>query len=244
MQARYVGKTVTVCVTSYDRFERLKQTIDSFRALNAYPIERFVVIEDSAKPEMRKKIIEEYGASVDLIFNEKNLGQPSSIDKAYRTIFTEYIFHTEDDYRYAGNPNFIGDSINILEERRDVHQVWLRHEQDYLHSHGLDALYGPVGIRFFEEDVLLTSNGVPYRMVRFPNWGAWCGFSWNPGLRRTSDYRRLFPEGYAAHVPPGEIGFRAEFHCNVHAMRNGYRAALLVNGACYNAGHDASTFRY
>jgi hypothetical protein len=244
VQAHAVGTTVTVCITSYDRFDLLKQTIDSFRSLNVYPIERFVVIEDSAKQEMREKIFREFGGSIDLIFNEESLGQPRSIDKAYRTISTDYIFHSEDDYRYAGNPSFIRDSMCILEERRDVHQVWLRHVEDYLHSHGPDALYGPEGIRFFEDEVLRTSIEVPYRMVRFPNWGAWCGFSWNPGLRRTSDYRRLFPDGYAAHVPPGEIGFRAEFHCNVHAFQQGFRAALLINGACFNVGHEASTFSY
>ena len=237
-------KTVTVCVTSYDRFDLLKQTIDSFMSLNTYAIERFVVVEDSAKLEMRDKIFKEYGDSIDLIFNEINLGQPRSIDKAYKTITTDYIFHTEDDYLYFGNPHFIQDSICILEERGDVHQVWLRHLENYLVSHGLAALCGEDGIRFFEDEVLFTSARVPYRMLRLPHWGSWCGFSWNPGLRRTCDYRRLFPDGYAAHVQPGKIGFHAEYACNVHAMKNEYRAAFLVNGACNNVGHEASTFSY
>jgi len=238
------NKTVTVCVTSYGRFEMLKQTIDSFMSLNTYAIERFIVVEDSASLEMKDRIIQEYGDTVDLIFNEVNLGQPRSIDKAYKTITTDYIFHTEDDYLYLGNPNFIQDSICILEERSDVHQVWLRHLEDYLVSHGPAALHGEEGIRLFEDEVLFTSTRVPYRMLRLPHWGSWCGFSWNPGLRRTSDYRRLFPDGYAVHVPPGEVGFQAEFRCNVHAMENGYRAALLVDGACNNMGHEGSTFNY
>jgi len=237
-------KTVTVCVTSFDRFALLKQTIDSFMSLNTYPIERLVVIEDSTKPEMRDSIAREYGDRIDLMFNEVNLGQPHSIDKAYRTITTDYIFHAEDDYLYFGNPNFIQDSICILEERSDVHQVWLRHVENYLVSHGSEALYGEDGTRFFEDDVLFTSTGVPYRMLRLPHWGAWCGFSWNPGLRRTADYHRLFPDGYGAHARPGTIGYEAEFLCNAHARENGYRAALLVNGACINVGHEASTFTY
>lgn len=238
------NKTVTVCVTSYDRFDLLKQTIDSFRSLNTHAIERFIVVEDSAKPEMRDRISREYGDTIDLIFNEVNLGQPRSIDKAYRTITTDYIFHTEDDYLYVGNPNFIQDSIVILEERADVHQVWLRHLENYLVSHGRAALDGEDGVRFFEDEVLFTTTRVPYRLVRLPHWGSWCGFSWNPGLRRTSDYRRLFPDGYAAHVAPDKVGFEAEYCCNLHAMENGYRAAFMVDGACNNVGHEASTFTY
>ena len=238
------NRTVTVCVTSYNRFELLRQTIDSFLSLNTYPIERFLVVEDSANLEMWDTITKEYGDTIELMFNEVNLGQPQSIDKAYRTITTDYIYHTEDDYLYVGNPSFIQDSISILEERLDVHQVWLRHLENYLVSHGPAALHGEEGIRLFEDEVRLTSTQVPYRMLRVPHWGNWCGFSWNPGLRRTRDYRRLFPAGYAAHVQPDKIGFQAEYHCNLHAMENGYRAALMINGACNNVGHEASTFTY
>ena len=238
------NKTVTVCITSYERFDLLKQTIDSFMSLNTYAIERFIVAEDSARPEMRDRISEEYGDTIDLIYNEVNLGQPRSIDKAFKTITTDYIFHTEDDYLYSGNADFIQDSICILEERSDVHQVWLRHLEDYLVSHGPAALYGEEGTRFFEDEVLFTSTQVPYRMLRLPHWGSWCGFSWNPGLRRTSDYHKFFPDGYAVHVQPGDVGYQAEFRCNVHAMVNGYRAAFLVNGACNNMGNEASTFTY
>lgn len=237
-------KTVTVCVTSYNRFDLLKQTIDSFRSLNTYPIERFIVIEDSTKEDIKKKIIGEYGNSIDLIFNEVNIGQPCSIDRAYRTIRSEYVFHTEDDYLYSGNQNFIQDSISILEDREDVHQVWLRHLENYLVSHGPEALYGEDDVRFFEDTVLYTSTNVPYRMLRLPHWGSWCGFSWNPGLRRMKDYHRLFPNGYKPYIMPGEVGFQTEYRCNIHAMENGYRAAFLVHGACDNMGHELSTFTY
>lgn len=227
---------VTVVITSYNRFDFLKQTIDSFLLLNSFPIERFVVIEDSVNLEMKSKIEETYGDKVELIFNEVNLGQPASIDKAYKTVTTKYIFHSEDDYFYTGNSNFIQNSIDILEERKDVYQIWMRHLDNYAVSHG------PEGVKQFEDAVHRTSTNVAYRMLKLPHCGNWCGFSWNPGLRRTEDYNRLFPNGYAAHVTH-ERGAHAEYNCNVHAMANGYRAALLVNGACNNMGQDFSTFK-
>ena len=230
-------KTVTVCVTSYNRFDLLKQTVDSFLKLNTYTISRFIIIEDSAKPQMNEKVIKEYGSTLDVIINETNIGQIKSIDKAYKTINTDYIFHIEDDYLFKGNPDFIKDSMEILEERQDVNQIWLRHLDNYIVSHG------PAGIHQFELDVLNTTSGIKYRMLKLPHCGNWCGFSFNPGLRRLSDYNRLFPNGYAFHMKPGEPGVLSEFNCNAHAMANGYRAALLLNGACLNMGQHVSTYR-
>lgn len=228
-------KTVTVCITSFNRFDLLKDTIDSFRKLNQYPITRFVVIEDSQNKDMHKKLKETYNdGSIDFIFNEENLGQIKSIDKMYATVDTDYIFHSEDDYQYIGNPNFIQDSMDILEEREDLNQVWLRHLANYVVSHGEN------GLKRFEPEVLKTASGVPYRMVK--NNGGWCGFSFNPGLRRLSDYKRLYPNGYAIYIQEGH-GVLSEFACSKHAAKNGYKAALLVNGACHNMGQYVSTYK-
>jgi GT2 family glycosyltransferase len=227
---------VTVVITSYNRFDFLKQTLDSFLILNNFPYDRLVVIEDSTNLEMKSKISNTYGNRVELIFNDVNLGQPASIDKAYKTVDTQYIFHSEDDYFYTGNSNFIQNSMDILKERPDVHQIWLRHIDNYFVSHGAE------GSKQFEDQIHQTSTNVAYKMLKLPHCGNWCGFSWNPGLRRTEDYNRLFPNGYAFHVK-SEKGAYAEYNCNIHAMANGYRAALLINGACNNMGQDFSTFK-
>lgn len=230
-------KKVTVCITSYNRFELLKQTINSFLSLNTYPVSKIVVIEDSANIAMQNNIKKEFVDKIDLIFNDVNLGQIKSIDKMYSTVDTEYIFHSEDDYLYKGNANFIQDSIDILEDRKDVNQVWLRHLDNYVVSHGA------AGVDQFEPETLETPNGIKYRMLKLPHCGNWCGFSFNPGLRRLADYKNLFPNGYQEHMNPGEPGVLSEFNCNAHAMKNGYRAALLVNGACLNMGQHVSTYK-
>lgn len=228
-------KTVTVCITSFNRFELLQQTIDSFRKLNKFPIERFLVIDDSQNKDMHQKLKDTYSdGSIEFMFNEQNIGQIKSIDKMYATVNTDYIFHSEDDYQYIGNQNFIQDSMDILEENEWINQIWMRHLQNYVISHGEN------GLKRFESEVLTTSTGVKYRMVKDNN--GWCGFSFNPGLRRVSDYKKLFPNGYMEHIKEGH-GVLSEFACSKHAAKNGYRAALLVNGACNNMGQHVSTYK-
>jgi len=221
------NKNVTLCITSYDRFDLLKQTIDSFTSLNTYPIERIVVIEDSTKLEMKENILKEYGNKVDLIFNENRIGQAPSIDKMYNTVTTKYIFHTEDDYLYSGNPNFIKDSIDLLEERQDLNQVWAKHFSDFVGE----------SCNQFESEVLRTSSGVDYRLLK-QNFGGWCGFSWFPGLRRLEDYHKMFLNGYGKFITPEYLvsGVQTEGECNTHALKQGYRAGYLINTSCGHVG--------
>lgn len=220
-------QSITVCITSYNRFDLLKQTIDSFRSLNNFPIKRFVVIEDSTELSMKENIIKEYGDTVDLIFNEQRIGQAPSIDKMYATVDTKYIFHTEDDYLYSGNPNFIKESIEILEERPDLHQVWIKHFSDFVGA----------SREQFENEILKTSSGIEYRLLKNPFHG-WCGFSWFPGLRRLEDYKKMFPNGYREFLTSHYLtsGVQTEGECNTHALKQGYRAAYLVNTSCSHKG--------
>lgn len=218
-------KKVTLCITSFDRFDLLKQTIDTFTALNTYPLERIVVIEDSTSLAMKENIIREYGDKVDLIFNEQRIGQAPSLDKMYNTVTTQYIFHTEDDYFYSGNANFVKDSVEILEERPDIHQIWIKHMSDFVGE----------SRNQFEDEVLKTSSGVEYRLVKLSDW---CGFSWYPGLRRTADYHKMFPNGYGHFITPEYLvsGVQTEHQCNKHAYAQGYRGAYLVNTAGSHTG--------
>lgn len=228
--------SVSLCITSYNRFHFLVQTVNSFLALNSYPLEKIVIIEDSTNLIMREQILSTWGDKIELIFNDIRLGQPASIDKAYQTITSKYIFHSEDDYLYEGNTNFIKDSIDILEERSDVHQIWCRHRDD------LSNYLGDLN-SILESNTLYTSTNIPYQLL-FPRIGGdWCGFSWNPGLRRLSDYQTMFPNGLADCVMPGDVSSLAEARCDHHAREQGYRAAYLINACCRDKGRAQSTFK-
>lgn len=216
-----MSKEVTVCLTSCNRWDLLKQTINSFNYLNTYPIKKFLITEDSVKPEMKEKILHNFGDMVELIYNEVNLGPYKSIDKMYSMVETEYIFHSEDDWRFDSNPNFMTESIDVLEERKDIHQVWIRKDIDW---------------SWIEPDILGTTNNAKYRMVKCPHLGGWCGFSHNPGLRRKSDYDKMFPNGFAEFIKPNEKAVHTELACNTNAMNKGYRVATLINTSCVHIG--------
>ena len=221
------NKKVTVCLTSCGRFDLLQRTINSFFAVNLYPIEKFIITEDSAIPKMRDKTLEVYGDKVELIFNKTNLGMCKSIDNMYNLVNTEYIFHTEDDWTFRSNNNFMQESLDILEERQDIHQVWIR---NFDHHPSI-----------IEKDLHYTTTGVEYKMVVSPHPGDWGGFSFNPGLRRLSDYKKMFPNGYSEFILPNKKAVFTEHNCNLHAMKQGYRAAIIKNHCCDHTGGGRST---
>lgn len=223
-----MSKDITFCLTSCNRFDLLQITLDSFFELNKYPIKRYLVIEDSGLPEMRDKILSKYGDRIELIFNETNLGPFKPIDKMYSMVDTEYIFHSEDDWKYEGPANFIEQSLDILEERKDIHQVWMRK--------GIE-------LSWIEKQSHLTKNKTEYRMVKNPHLDVWCGYSFNPGLRRKSDYDRMFPNGCSEFIVPGEFAGLTELKCNLHAAKQGYRAASLLKGSCVHIGDGRTTLK-
>ena len=230
------GKT-TVVITSYNRWTFLQQTLDSLMTADQHLIDRYVVIEDSMNKDIAQNIINKYGDKVDLIFNAQRIGQAPSLDKAYRTVWTQYILHSEDDYLYEGNTNFIQQSIDILQERKDLHQVFIRHWSDFADNGGYEQ---------FENQIFHTSTVVPYKLCN--KQCGWCGFSWNAGLRRTVDYLSMFPEGFSKFTGPESFrsGVQTEYRCNAHAQNQGYHGCILLNGACWNKGknsHNICTYK-
>jgi hypothetical protein len=230
----YSDGKVTFVVSSYNRWNMLQQCLDSFIInVNQDLIERFLIVEDSMNKDIANNIINKYGNKVDLIFNSKRVGQAPSLDRAYRTVHTQFIMHCEDDYEWRGGPDILRDSIDILTERKDTHKIWCRHFEDYLIDQGQDQ---------FEEEIQQTSTGIPYKMLKVRDW---CGFTFNPGLIRTEDYIKMFPEGYGKHrtIHWQYSGVQTEATCNVSAKSQGFRGALCLRGACYNRGLKCPTYK-
>lgn len=136
---------------------------------------------------------------------------------------TEYVFTCEDDWLFEGNPNFIRNSHIILKNAPTIHHVWVRSRLD--HRHPLSQLMQ-----------VLNTEGCTVGFVDvLKNYGPekWGGFSLNPGLRRTADYHRFFPNGMAA------IGDEAA--CSAYVEAIGYQAVSLVNSACRHIGNGRHT---
>jgi hypothetical protein len=190
---------VTFVLTSCGRLDLLEQTLNSFLRYNNYPIERYLIVEDSADANVYaecKNLNAKYGNILEFIFNEEKLGQTKSIDKAYSLVKTPYIFHCEDDWQFSAR-GFIQKSLSVLRTRPDILQAWIRPKTDGI----LNPIAGNV---FFTED------GVPFRRVMPVSFYTgrvlengekeivynYMGFSFNPGLKRVKDYNILGSGGY------------------------------------------------
>ena len=179
-------KEVTFCLTSCGRVDELEKTIDSFLKFNDYPIKDWFIIEDSGDTTIWSQIVSlnnnKWNKRFKLIFNSNNIGQNASIDKMYAKVETEYIFHCEEDWEfYKGG--FIEDSLKVLESQPKVLQVWIRPKSD--------RILNPIEQRKFT-----LPGGVTVRRVLPVSFTIngdqlvdnYMGFSWNPGLRRKSDW--------------------------------------------------------
>lgn len=190
---------ITFVLTSCGRLDLLERTLNSFLRYNNYPIERYIIVEDSADPaiyEQCKQLNERFGNIFEFIFNEEKLGQTKSIDKAYLSVNTPYVFHCEDDWQFVSS-GFIQKSLNILKSRPDILQVWIRPKTD--------GILNSIG-----QHVFFTEDGVPYRKVMPVSFYTgrvlengeketvmnYMGFSFNPGLKRIKDYNILGSGGY------------------------------------------------
>ncbi|HEY3175496.1 MAG TPA: glycosyltransferase [Candidatus Polarisedimenticolia bacterium] len=221
---------ITFVLTSCGRPDLLQQTIDSFFRHNDYPIEKYIIIEDSADERMKDWLLEKHGSVFEVIFNKPKLGQIRSIDKAYSRVQTPYIFHCEDDWLFFRG-NFISDSLSVLREDPKILQVWLRDLWD-------TNKHPP------ERTIRRTEQGVLHRRVTLDYLG-WHGFSFNPGLRRKTDYDLV---GSYEAIRNQYVNIDHEMAIGQKYKDLGYYATILEEAAVEHIGWDrqipkTSTFK-
>ena len=202
----------TMVLTSCKRHDLLKETLDSFCQYVDIKPASTIIIEDSNIIRPYWLIENHYSNLGNLIWiqNEGKLGQVPSLDKAYSLVTTPYIFGCEDDWQFY-KTGFIEKSLEILEKYPKILQVWLREHND--------------------------TNGHP--IVKLPEfdfetmaiWGDWGGFSWNPGLRRLSDYEKI-GSSYSK--------FGTEVSISKEYSNLGFKAAILPEGYVKHIGWGRS----
>jgi hypothetical protein len=171
-----LNKDVTLLITSCDRTDLLKITLESFTKFNTYPIHHVIIIEDSGKKGINDFILSMFNCPVTLIYNEKRIGQMKSIEKASSFITTPYVFHCEDDWEFY-KPNFIEESFKILDKDPKVTCVFLNHSIIYYNFCFAKLNSVDMGDYFY-----VQSNN--------DHRG---GFTWNPSLRRTDIQKFKMP---------------------------------------------------
>jgi len=200
MSDRVGDDRVTVVLTACGRPDLLKRTLETFLQFNIYPIEEWIISEDSGVSGVNDELKARYPTFTWIEATERR-GQIKSIDEAYARVKTPYIFHMEDDWEtYA--PGAIEASLEILKTTPMVSAVMCREHDP----------------RVYE-----MSDEPPY----LKSWGGWGYFSMNPGLRRLSDYQTLFESSYNKTVTyDNGDPLKGEFVLNAVYREKGYRMAM------------------
>ena len=177
---------ITMVITSCNRPELLKYTLESFIKYNTYPIKETYIIDDSGIVGCNDLVIEPFLSvlNIKMIYNKINIGQIQSIDKVYSYVTTKYIFHCEEDWEFLQS-GFIEKSLCIFKEchKEKLYTVWLRPHNC---TSGHPILYDSTqrGYYKMKPDFSYEDKGDIY---------TWCGFTFNPGVRQTIDCLLFHP---------------------------------------------------
>jgi len=226
-----MGSNITAVFTSCDRHDLLKQTLDSFIRVQCggSKPDACLIIEDgpTPMPEWFRENIHYYSSNlgkVEWISNDCRRGQIYSIDRAYAMVKTDYIFHCEDDWVF-NQGHFMQDSKDLLVKYPQILQVSLRGDTGW-HQ-------------------LIDQPPFEGCKIAMPGWkGGWGGISFNPGLRRLSDYKRI--GSYGKYVTYGTMGLGHEIALSKMHLDMGYRIADLSRPVVVHTGgtrsrmHDAN----
>ena len=174
---------ITMVVTSCGRQDLLEKTLISFEKHAPNTLDEVIVVEDgSANNTFIKDLMPSVKQFNLLNSPQARRGQLLNIEWAYSQVKTPYIFHCEDDWQFT-KPNFIQDSLAILEAFPDCLMVHLRsHRDQWQESHN----------RSWAEETEYKLGNLSYWKIRpWIQHDGGFGFTFNPGLRRLSDYKKV-----------------------------------------------------
>ncbi len=166
-----VNDTVSLFLTSCNRPELLRATLESFVKYNTYPIEYGVIVEDSGL-----KGINDFAHSIvpfplKIIYADQRRGQMKSIENGLQFLNTKYVFHCEEDWEFY-NYGFIEESMKILKKNNKITGVRLRSFDELTNRYNFSIT------RVDNEDYCIVS-------------GHYTSYSWNPSLR-TIEVQKMF----------------------------------------------------
>jgi len=174
-----VYTNVTMVLTSCNRRDLLKQTIQSIPQQTLDKIATKIIVDDSADQECFSELREEnengYLKNWTILYNEEKLGQPASIDRAYSHVNTEYVFHCEDDWFFDGG-DFIDRSLPILDKYDNIIQVTFRKDSPHR-----------------TEDEIYEEGTQSEFSILIPGYNGWPGFTYNPNIFKFSAYEYVNP---------------------------------------------------
>jgi hypothetical protein len=163
--------SVTVVITSCNRLDSLKKMLKSFVKFNTAVIEEVIIVEDGGCLDsifFAQELLKDY--KLNIIFHSTNQGQLISIDEAYQSVKTEFIFHIEEDWCFTKS-GFIEYSLMVFNKFPEICCLSLRPHSDWKNNKLLSQEY-------------FYSIANKHSLV-------WGGTGINPGLYRTNYYKML-----------------------------------------------------
>lgn len=225
---------VTLVLTSCNRPNELLPTLTSFFKFNTYPIKKIIIIDDSCISNCINNCLSVIPENIEthVIYNETNLGQIASIDKAYSLVDTEYIFHCEDDWEFY-DYGFIEKSMEILSDNEKIFTVWLREYKNFRVVQN--------GHPVIDE---IHNNKYKLMGVFQERTNIWSGFTFNPGLRRLKDCKLLMPYSSYKNSKECNCGGVEQALSSLY-YKNGFVSAITLNesGFIKHIGWDNPTNR-
>jgi hypothetical protein len=166
-----VNDTVSLFLTSCNRPELLRATLESFVKYNTYPIEYGVIVEDSGL-----KGINDFAHSIvpfplKIIYADQRRGQMKSIENGLQFLNTKYVFHCEEDWEFY-DYGFIEESMKILKKNNKITGVRLRSFDELINRYNFSIT------KVDDEDYYIVG-------------GDYTSYSWNPSLR-TIEVQNMF----------------------------------------------------
>ncbi len=200
----------TVVITSCQRYDLLARTLESFRKFNTDGgIARILVVEDGDGDP--SAVCQRFGA--ELLRTGTRMGQIAAIDLAYSKVETPYIFHLEDDWEFY-RPGFMERSRAILEIDPSTLIVLLRAWND---TAGWPLMF--------------RSDDRTFGVMSMNHMRVWHNFTFNPGLRRLVDYRRIgayskqkFTVDFIHRKP--SLALQYEVEANQFYVKFGFRSVI------------------
>lgn len=205
---------IAFVLTSCARFDLLEETIETFLEYNTAPIDQYLIIEDSGDAHVRD-VVSKFDAPIDVIVNDPPIGQLRSIDRAYAAVDAPFIYHCEDDWRFFRS-GFVEECLELLRFDPTISTVVCRR----LGQNSKHDLISKAPMR--------VHKGIRYR--KRPLWSQWDwgGYSFNPGLRRLADYKKL-----------GSFAkWSTEKDVSLFFKRLGMSLAVLEEPACETTGKE------
>jgi glycosyltransferase involved in cell wall biosynthesis len=117
MNKREKWPLVSVCVTSFNRLEYLKKTLESFRACCTYPNLEYIVVDNGSEPE-----VVDYIRALDFvqckIMNERNMGHGFAMNQARKKARGEFLFNLENDWLFFFRSDWLERGVLLFEKDR------------------------------------------------------------------------------------------------------------------------------